>query len=696
MLNELCQLADALDREGISPKEWDPKLKELPKVSNKKPCYRITIADNGSVGGIDILSVELVFSLRKWEPSNGNSFPGFNIQPLYRLVFDKNVEEEKNNEKRLKSWAEGKEPIDVELLKSWCSEQNINWDRKIETKLTKCLSDIPMKLLDLLGGESQQNCSAIYKLIERVLRFSSADEVTEISNNCYEKSFRDVLETYLWEVIERKESASLVLPLLVYGGNPKQVPDNDRGSLSVYLDIPDWKEYPVASKKTTETINNYLIDNSTENSGLATALDAFGDSLIDGKEKFPSVKLPFIADVKLRAMNSESPCQFRYNRIDAASFPVGRNTRKRAKGALEWLGAASRERETWGRADTKELIFVYPVQLPALSLKLAACFGAQKKDDSEARFADAAHDVTQKLRGATNNLKDIELRVFSLKKMDKARTKVIFHRNYTAQRLVDAAEEWRNGCENLPDIRVRTWGDKKGELIVKKMQIPFPLQIAQCLNRVWKYDGTTECGTPVVAATQGIELLLDEQPERFIPHLLTVLIGNGRGLFFSLGRSLFYGDDIISLKKGYGRHRILLPSILGLLLYKLGIRKEDYMKNVPFLVGRMMKLADELHALYCKDVRDNKLPSQLVGNALMSAALDSPVQALAQLALRLKPYYGWAQTTRGSENSGLAGYYIGQYGEVAGQLAEFELPARFNDEERAQLFLGYLSSNPKK
>ena len=427
-----------------------------------------------------------------------------------------------------------------------------------------------------------------------------------------------------------------------------------------------------------------------------SVLDAFGASLIDGKEKFPSVKLPSIADVKLRAMNSESPCQFRYDRIDAISFPVGRESRKRAKGSLEWLGAVSREGETWGRADIKELIFAYPVQLPALNLKLATCFGAQKKDDSEARFTAAAHDVTQKLRGTENNLKDIELRVFSLKKMDKARTKVIFQRNYTAQRLVDAAEEWRDGCENLPDIRVRTWGDKKGELSIKKMQIPFPLQIAQCLNRVWKYDGTTDCSTPIVAPTQGIELLLDEQPERFIPHLLTVLIGNGSGLFLSLGMSLFYCDDIISLKKGYDCHKIMLPSIVGLLLYKLGIRKEDYMKNAPFLVGRMMKLADELHALYCKDVRDNNLPPQLVGNALMTAALESPIQALAQLALRLKPYYGWAQTTRGSENSGLAGYYIGQYGEVAGQLAEFELPARFNDAERAQLFLGYLSSNPKK
>jgi hypothetical protein len=120
------------------------------------------------------------------------------------------------------------------------------------------------------------------------------------------------------------------------------------------------------------------------------------------------------------------------------------------------------------------------------------------------------------------------------------------------------------------------------------------------------------------------------------------------------------------------------------------------MANTPFLGGRMLKLADQLHALYCKEVRDNSLPPQLIGNTLMTAALDSPAQALAQLALRIKPYYGWAQTIRKGDNAKLAGYYIKLYGEIASQLVTLEIPQRFNDTERAQLFLGYLAANPKK
>ena len=425
------------------------------------------------------------------------------------------------------------------------------------------------------------------------------------------------------------------------------------------------------------------------------SIDAFGNPALECEDKLPSVRLPIIADVKLRAMNSESSCQHRYRTINAISFPIGKESRKRVKGALEWLGDETREGETWGRADAKELLFAYPETLPKIPLKLASCFGAKKTDDTGARFANAARDVIRGLKGLSKDLNKMELRVFSLKKMDKARTKVVFHRNYTAQRLVVAAQEWERGCANIPEIHFRAWSGKKGEWVMVEPKIPFPLQVASCLNRVWKQDGTTECETHAVISAQGIELLLDEQPKRFVPHLLAVLLQNGKGLLLSLAHVQHKGE-IISVINGYDAHKLLVPSILGLLLHKLGVRKESYMNNAPFLVGKMLKLADELHALYCKEMRDNKLPPQLVGNTLMTAALDSPVQALSQLALRIKPYYGWAQTFRGAESGKLVGYFIGLFGDTASQLAKLELPSRFNDAERAQLLLGYLAAHPKK
>lgn len=691
MLNELCQLADALDRAGISPKEWDPKLRKLPNATINKPCYRIAVAEDGSIAAIDTLKLDLVPSLRKWEPSNGSSFPGFNIQPLYRIT----GEEEK---RQIKAWREGRMAVDVQLLRKWCTPEFDNWGDKIEKKLSKCLGTVASKLSGVIGNDDPYEYVAISKLLERVSHYLfSVEELGDTENRI---SFRKSLEKCIWSALECHELPNLLLPFLIHDGNADKVAQNDiekdRGGFSVYLDIPDWKEYPAASPKMIEWINDQLVAKFSQGDEIGRE-DAFGGIFANSNEKFPSVQLPFIADVKLRAMNSASSCQYRYGTIDAVSFPVGQENRKKAKGALEWLADESRKGETWGRADIKELIFAYPTHLSTVSIKLAACFGAQKRDDSEARFANIAQDVIQGLRGATNDLRSVDVRIFSLKKVDKARTKVIFNRNYTAQRLVDAAQEWETGCANVPNIHIRAWGNKKGEWDLAELKTPFPLQVAQCLNRVWKLDGTTEKKGVVstIQRTQGIELLLDEQPERFVPHLLSVCLQNGKGLMLGLGNDLHRGN-IVSVK-GYDNQRLLIPSLLGLLLHKLGIGKESYMNNAPFLVGRMLKLADELHALYCKEVRkDGELPSQLIGNTLMIAALDSPVQALAQLALRLKPYYGWAQTYKGNEDGNLPGYFVGQYGEVASQLVKQELPARFSDAERAQVLLGYLAANPKK
>ncbi|MEI6125847.1 MAG: hypothetical protein WCQ99_04760, partial [Pseudomonadota bacterium] len=172
--------------------------------------------------------------------------------------------------------------------------------------------------------------------------------------------------------------------------------------------------------------------------------------------------------------------------------------------------------------------------------------------------------------------------------------------------------------------------------------------------------------------------------------LLTGALHNSRGLFFSLGNSL-HRDEAIKIDK-LSKQKLLMPSILGLLLWKLGIGKELYMNNPPYLVGRFLKLADELHALYCKEVRKNSLPSQLLGNALMSAALNSPTQALAQLALRIGPYLGWARTNS-TESGALSRYYLKEFGLVEAILRNAELPFRLDDAAKAQLLLGYISSN---
>ena len=676
MLNELYNLSTVLEASRIVPYSWHEDLKLLPNASERNPCYRILVGSDSSIAGIGPITMELASCLRKYETNNGDSFPGFNIRPLYRIT-------DEGDKKHLKKWREGKEQVDLNLIKAWCADdQAKNWDAKSGKKMNKCLGATP-KALQEGCADMPSDFDALKTLCQRV---------AELGTSASDKFFH-ALETFILRSFERDEYARHLLPVLIHEGSNSKKPDDDRGSISVFLDVPDWKEYPVAHEKTMKCINECLLAHRRVDGGMGVgdeSKDAFGHGAEGQEDKLPEVKLPILGGVKLRAMFSEIPCQYRYGTIDAGSYRIGADSRKRAKGALEWLGAADREGATWGRADDKELLFAYPGIIPKAPVKLASCFGARRQEDTEARFARYAEDVLISLKGLSFSLKDIELRVFSLRKMDKARTKVVFHRNYSAQRLEDAAREWQQGCANIPLIRMRAWGEEKGKTILAEPETPFPLQISDCLNRVWKMDDTSAGKVYSVPKSSGVELLLDESTVvHQVPHLLAVAVQNSKGLFLSLGNVL-HRNEVVDLK-GFNKHKQLMPAVLGLLLWKLGFKKESYMDNSSYLIGRMLKLVDELHALYCKEVRKGSLPPQLLGNALMAAALDSPTQALAQLALRIAPYLGWARTNS-SDSAGLSRYFLKELGLVESKLHHQALPTRLDDAARAQLLLGYVSA----
>lgn len=125
----------------------------------------------------------------------------------------------------------------------------------------------------------------------------------------------------------------------------------------------------------------------------------------------------------------------------------------------------------------------------------------------------------------------------------------------------------------------------------------------------------------------------------------------------------------------------LLPPILGLLLFKLGHRKEVYMKAMPYWLGRFLAVADEVHRNYCIRERDGVIPKgPLLGNSVISACLENPQAGYAELAYRVPPY----QRVAGVELSTV-------WADIIQHLDVDNLPNRLSDEGKAQLLLGYLA-----
>ena len=127
------------------------------------------------------------------------------------------------------------------------------------------------------------------------------------------------------------------------------------------------------------------------------------------------------------------------------------------------------------------------------------------------------------------------------------------------------------------------------------------------------------------------------------------------------------------------------------------------MDNLPYLYGQLLKAADELHALYCRVVRKGAYPSQFIGSSLFHDAAEMPVRTINLLSQRIMPYYSWAKSYRfknvqeDQKESRRAKWLYNMFEKIMNKLQNSWTPqTRFNDEEKAQLFIGYLAGFPEK
>ena len=115
------------------------------------------------------------------------------------------------------------------------------------------------------------------------------------------------------------------------------------------------------------------------------------------------------------------------------------------------------------------------------------------------------------------------------------------------------------------------------------------------------------------------------------------------------------------------------------------------MESRDYLLGQFLQFADLLHKLYCVHERKGSIPPQLIGNAAISMALQSPKRAISVLGNRIPVYVAWADRYQG-EDAGLAKWCRKELGRLTALLHEENLDSRVSPNGKAELLLGYLAS----
>lgn len=679
MINETNQLANALKHANIAAAAWHPRYGPISNIKADAPCIQI-ILDGNRVSRLVSVAPEKGKNIRRFGDNQG-SFPAMNLTPLYRIT---NAEVKKEIAALIESRGEG---LDLETVKSWCTTDN--WGAKFQKKYRQNFMARPTELLKHLGDEN--SFEPINELVHATEAFQSPE--------CLHQE----MERIALRMLSNRDGIVPALQTLFYLPTQKEEENGETGKLSVILDSEELLDegWSTVGPKFARGLNAALMQ--AEALGQKEAhydrKDAFGLPCATVEDPMPKVKLDAGFEVTLRTMFRGQPCQYRYGAIENGSYPISREKRTELSAALEWLSRKERQDKTWVRLGKDEAMFIYPSKLPEREISLTGSF--QKPADEKPRaglFEAKAKDFAEYLT-ETKTL-DPErypewMQFFVLRKLDKARTKVVYSYNTTPDDIVTRSDQWQRAAENLPWFHFgKPW-------------VPFPLRVSAIINCVWKRDGSViDDQHKELPAYHGMDLFFGV-PQEVLREDLRILVRNASPLAPYAGRILIdesrQDDQAIP-----ALHAVL--SLLGMLLYWMNHRKDDYMNEYPYLLGQMLKAADSLHELYCVNVRGDKpekLP-QLIGGSLYVTAADFPNRTLVQLMTRMQPYLNWARSNRtmrlktAKDNSEQAdgpsaGYFLSVFSQLAVQLKPvLTTDVRFSDMEKAQLFLGYLASFPKK
>lgn len=714
MLNELKTLSDSIHDIGISVAHWDDKFKEIKTAS---PCFVVSLSAVGTIMNIRKLDADKTKGLRTWQGGSlGSTFPAFNFQPFYAF-----------------KEAKGKGPTPKERASAIANLVSL-------FRETGTLPKVDEPLVE------QERTNADNKTAKCLGKKCADEFFSRVCAHAEEGDllvrFRDAFRSFMPPSASAESFNNKLLNFLRLCPNLGEIQDLlvRTSDVVLFFDVVDTNMGVIASESTMKTINERLLatkgsasvsksKDKMRNMPGSIEVDAFGKMLsADVKvEKLPEVKLPgVLANTKLRSMTKDAPCQMRYGLIDAESFPVGAEIRTMAKAALEWISSTDREGRTWAKAGLNELVFAYPKTLPPTPPLLARMLGngqlsGDKESQRKARFEEYAKTALAGLRNLSQNATpNTEIEIFAIKKADKARRKVVFYRNYSLGMLAKAVDEWLAGGRNIPDIRFRKWPSReKGEKAKKgttpvsvEFRAPLPLVASKQIFTRWSQSTDEEYEPkfrpiPIhkqdkkdkegkIPLSDGLELFLgDSATTGLAQRMLSLLLQNSSGLCAAAGNlSHRTKDNVIANGRAASHLETALP-LVGILLHKLNHTKETYMENAPYLIGRFLNLADGLHAVWCRNVKEkDPLPPQLLGSSLFASFQINPVQALASASLRMKPYWDWAKTNQ-TKDAALSRWFVGEFGRISSAIVKAGIPSRLSDADKAEMLLGYLASSGK-
>jgi len=697
MLNEAYDLLKALENAGAELPLVHPRIRYPVTGSTNRLWVRLD--SHCSFSGIHVPTNDEWSSVWTMIRTSDPGFPVWRIhEPLYAVDYDSPLWEQ---------LSVSQQDIRLSLLKELLSE-NISSPSTIKELSTVCrkAKELETYFRDKPLGEMSMRFLTIADDPVQFLK--------ELANKCL-------------EAIIRGEVSEVDTVKLLFVGNPPK-PNGTRDDIQIQLafDIAESSSLSIYTQANRLDVMARLPKSPAKKDKQNRSDQTFCmyTRLPDVQESaFPSATLKIVSPrgIPIFSMKRETPTNWRYGKSGSELISVSSSVALKMTAALHWVCDESRRGKTWRGVSSgifnksreqRDLFIAYVDGEPQIGAPIADFFGADQ-DSVNKHFEVDSKAVCDALSAIAREFPSSKLQVFVLRQVSQGQVQVVLSRTLNPMQIITGSKLWNEGAGNLPPISIPLPKEKGKAPEDSRPMAPYPDQIVRLLSRQWIREGAKkdkqEPFTPVAGPSLGsvIDLLVRE-PGKFenIAHDLL------RRCLVQIGPLLegLIGAIRTNKKENYEQYpmgnrypALIACSTIGLVLHALNSRKEDYMQDSVFLVGKMLALADDIHRSYCEVVRGGSLPPSLLGNSLLSTAMENPTRAVAVLGDRLKIYIGWVKTAKEPQGTDKAAEESliairtarnrrAQYEAFVESVHDQGLPTKMDDVAKAHLLLGYLAS----
>ncbi len=687
MINELYELSKALEHCKLLSSTTNPNVNNIGKTE----CLIFELDSDGVPQDIRIMAKSDSAVLWKHSKGNHNSFPAIRVQkPL--LAFSEYVKISADE------WGKAKlsDKINMLLALDYTAVNSDCAGIKISEWSVNELSPV-------LNSDSPE--LAALKHILMCFPRTKSEQHSFIVN------ILTLLREYI-DTCNQETHINFIKKLLV-GEKDKKSGKYSAGCMT-YYDVYDIDEFDntVGSAETqralTELLNSCESSNfSDDDSGVMSPLSGVITEGIG--YKYPNPNMPILGLTYLYSKKSDTPCLNRYGMTGTQAFQAGKSEINAVNDAISFLTSKSRQNKTWRsmsdpNRDNPNLLLAYLADDPQNDAYLAQVLGSSAElEEREKIFEDLCEQVLGSMDVVLKKNSQTKINLILLEKIDDGHKQVVYESSITAEQLQKNMLRWKDASYNCPPVEIKV--KNKKEFISFKPICPLPDDICRLLKMYYTHSGKLESiKQSRITLHQIYQIYMPPHPteksqSELARYMLGVIVENSRNFLGDIGNKITteYALPPIKTSQGKAEHAMSLVSLMSILLYISGIRKEDYMLDTAFNVGQFLKLADILHKEYCIQVRNGgdkhkPLPAQLMGNEMLNIACENPVEALNRLSERMRIYIAWATKAAASDiPPNRPKWILHVFEQISLKIAVNQLPQHFDQTQQAQVLLGYLA-----